>query len=144
MSTITPSKARLVHHTSLATSFRVHHSPRRVLQSRQDNVGVLINLHLEVHFLLGKWKDIQNFHDLTTCPKLKNSRKIKSSVTNRTYEVINHTDEHFNGHAQNLVPLLTCNFCSTQYARETASQFSIRKNCHRTAMNEVIIFVIRS
>ena len=135
MSTITPSKARIVHHTSLATSFRVHHSARRVLQSRQDNVGVLINLHLEVHFLLGKWKRYS---------KLKNSRKIKSSVTNRTYEVINHTDEHFNGHAQNLVSLLTCNFCSTQYARETASQFSIRKNCHRTAMNEVIIFVIRS
>ena len=89
MSTITHSKTI----TSLMISFRVHHSPRRVLQSRQDNVGVLINLHLEVHFLL--WEVEKIFETFTTfrgtdnmkrkaCPKLKNLRKIKSSVTNRT------------------------------------------------------------
>lgn len=67
------------------------------------------------------------------CPKLKILHNMKSSGTNRTYQMINHTDEHLNYHANNLVFLLTYNFCLTQYVGETASNLNMRMNCHCTA-----------
>lgn len=37
-----------------------------------------------------------------TCRKLNNLHKTKISVTNRTYEMINHTGEHLNSHSRKL------------------------------------------
>lgn len=68
-----------------------------------------------------------------TYTELNILNKIKSSVTNRTYEVINHTGEHLNCHVKNLIYSLTCNFCSAHYAGKTASLLNIRMDFHRNA-----------
>ena len=72
--------------------------------------------------------------------------KIKSSVNNRTYEMISHTGEHLNCHTQNLVYLLTCNFCSTQNVGETEFELNIKINSHHAAKSgcERIIYHSKS
>ena len=62
--------------------------------------------------------------------KIHGRRKICPKP--RTYEMINQTGEHLNCHAQNLVYVFICSFCSTQYVGETAPQLNMRMNCSRT------------
>ena len=52
--------------------------------------------------------------------------------------MINHNDEHLDGHAQNIVYLFNCNNYSTQHLGETASYFDIGINFHRTAKSRFI------
>ena len=61
------------------------------------------------------------------------SKIVKSNVTHRKYEVINHTGENLDCHSQNIVYLLTCLCCNVQYVGETAMPFHKRNNGHRTA-----------
>ena len=68
-----------------------------------------------------------------TCPKFNISKTIKSNVTHKTYEVINHTGENLHCQIQNTVYLLTCAICFIQYVGETALQLNERMNIHRTS-----------
>ena len=68
-----------------------------------------------------------------TCKNLSLSKTVKSNVTKRRYEVINHTSENLTCHSQNIIYLLTCLSCNIQYVGETAIEFHLRINGHRTA-----------
>ena len=132
---------RLVQPTNQVTSPGVHHSPRRILRSRQGNAGVIMNIdagspsfiravrQISDPFYISRCADMR----CKTCPKLNRSSKIKSSVTNKIYEMINHTGENLNCHSQNIIYLLTCSHCSTQYVGETIQKMHERMNCHRTS-----------
>lgn len=96
--------------TILETFFRVHHSPRTVFVSRQGNAHVLTNLGIWIQsFIRAVGRVSKTFINsrstsmsCITCRKLNNLHKTKISVTNRTYEMINHTGEHLNSHLRKL------------------------------------------
>ena len=137
----TRSKARLAQPASQVTSSRVNHSPRRILQSRQGSAGVIINPGAgSPSFIMAVGRVFEPFtisrcadRRCKTCPKLNCSKNIKCSVTNRTFEVINPSGENLNCHSQNLIYLLNCYFCFTQYVGETVTPLHIRMNGHRTS-----------
>ena len=70
------------------------------MQSRKDNAGVLINLGVRSPSFIRAKGCISETFTITwcnnmrfkTCPK----QKLKRSVTNKTYQMINHTGEHLN------------------------------------------------
>ena len=65
---------------------------------------------------------------------------FKSNVTNREYNVKNHTGEILTCHSQNIIYLLTCLGCGVQYVGETIYPFHKRNNQHRTEMNSHFSF----
>ena len=128
------------------TPRRVLHSspsvtPRRRLQSRQGNAGVIINLdeggpsfiiagrQIPESFLISRCANTR----CKTCPNWNKDNSIISNVTNKKYLLINHTRENINCHTQNIVYLLTCNECNIQYVGETIQPFNERLNGHRTS-----------
>ena len=140
-----PRKTKLpacsVQPTEQVTSPRAD-PPRRVLRSRQGQAGVIMNLDggstsfivalgqaPAASFSLSRCKDKR----CKTCPTFLLSKIVKSNVTNRTYDIINHTTENLNCHTQNIVYLCTCLSCGVQYVGETVQEFHERINGHRTA-----------
>ena len=79
--------------------------------------------------------------DCLTCPDLKISEKICSSVTSRVYEPINNTSKRINCKLQNYVYLLTCKSCFVQYVGESVIPLHKRINIHRKGKSgcEVLI-----
>ena len=108
---LTRSKTRLAQPASPVTSSRVHHSPRRILRSRQGQAGVIVNTgEGSPSFIVAVGRVFESFtisrcadRRCKTCPKLNILKIIKSSVTNKIYEVINPTGENLNCHSQNLI-----------------------------------------
>ena len=68
-----------------------------------------------------------------TCPKLDISSSFTSNITKKSYQTINHSNEQLSCHSQNLIYLLSCCKCNTQYVGETTIPFNKRINIHRTA-----------
>ena len=66
-----------------------------------------------------------------TCPSFNISKTFKSNVTNKTYNVVNHTGEDLTCHSQNIIYLLICTTCGIQYVGETAYPMHLRMNQHR-------------
>ena len=143
LKTIMPKTSRLkacsVQPTEQVTSPRAH-TPRRVLRSRQGNAGVLINLgEGSPSFIraLGRVSDCFTISKCSdrrckTCPNFIISRKIKSNVTHKIYEVVNLPGENLSCHSQNVIYLLTCKSCNIQNVGETATKLHERMNNHRT------------
>ena len=79
--------------------------------------------------------------DCLTCPDLKISEKICSSVTSRVYEPINNTSKRITCKLQNYVYLLTCKSCFVQYVGESVIPLHKRINIHRKGKSgcEVLI-----
>jgi hypothetical protein len=138
----THSKTSPVQPTGEVTPPRDHHTPRRLLRSRQGNAGVIISYEegspsvirargndLAAGFTISKCADTR----CKTCPYLITSKSFKSTVTNKTYKIKNHTGENLSCHSRNIVYLLTCKRCGTQYTGETAEECHIRMNGHRTS-----------
>ena len=67
-----------------------------------------------------------------TCPKFNTSLKFQSTVSGKTYNVVNHSNENINCHSQILIYLLTCEGCHLQYVGETTQPLNKRMNLHRT------------
>ena len=69
-----------------------------------------------------------------TCPTIKNAEgKITSTVTGRTYDIINHTNESITCKSNNIIYLMTCKLCGIQYVGETNQLFSKRNTQHRSS-----------
>ena len=90
--------------------------------------------------MLANWNqpvDLTRCHchhqECKTCPKLNKTLNFTLNVTKKTYQTINHSKEQITCHSQNLIYLLTCCSCSTQYVEETTASLNRRINIHRTA-----------
>ena len=140
-----PSKTQLpacsVQPTEQVTSPRAD-PPRRVLRSRQGQAGVIMNFgEGSTSFIVALGQTSAASFSLSfckdkrckTCPTFRLSKIVQSNVTNRKYEIINHTGENLNCHSQNIVYLCTCLSCGVQYVGETVIPFHERINGHRTA-----------
>ena len=66
-----------------------------------------------------------------TCPDLIQENIFKSTITNRKYSTINHTNDPTNCKSQNIIYLLTCTGCFAQYVGETVQRCHKRMNFHR-------------
>ena len=66
-----------------------------------------------------------------TCATLVTDKVYTSNVTNRSYPVINHSNENLNCKSQNLVYLISCIGCGIQYIGETTTPLNIGMNTHR-------------
>ena len=114
--------------------------PRRVLRSRQGHAGVIVDLGeggTLSTIVQGRRLEackVSRCHDkrCKTCPNLNTSNKIRSNVTNRTYEAVSYVNSVLNCHTQNIIYLCTCLCCGVQYVGETISPMHIRMNSHRT------------
>ena len=116
--------------------------PRRVLRSRQGQAGVIVSTDEgSTSFIVALGQTSSSSYTLSrckdkrckTCPTFVLSKIVTSNVTNRSYEIINHTGENLNCHSQNIVYLCTCLSCGVQYVGETVQEFHERINGHRTA-----------
>lgn len=134
-------QARSVQPTDLVTSPRAH-PPRRSLRSRQGNAGVIVTPVVgSPAVIVACGNELTNKNGVAlckskrcqTCPKLIQSKYFTSNVTNRKYEMINHTNEIITCKSQNLVYLLTCEGCNIQYVGETTIALHERMNIHRTS-----------
>ena len=145
MPTQTRSQARSAQSADLVTSPREHHTPRRILCSRQANAGVVVDTGDGGPFSIAARGTVFS-SGLTfssckdkrcmTCPTFVKSDTFKSHVTNQKHKVINHTGESLSCHSQNIIYSLTCMFCGIQYIGETIWLFHKRNNQHRTEPNE--------
>ena len=79
--------------------------------------------------------------DCKACPQLITSSIFHSSVTGRSYSLINHSGEDINCKSQNFIYLLTCTSCFCQYIGETCIPLNKRLNIHRTATSGCEIFI---
>ena len=68
-----------------------------------------------------------------TCPKRDLGTEFVSNITKNKYKIINHSNEQITCHSQNLIYLLTCNKCNSQYVGQTCRPLHKRMNIHRTA-----------
>ena len=66
-----------------------------------------------------------------TCPDLIHENIFKSTITDRKYSTINHTNDHINCKSQNIIYLLTCEGCFAQYVGETVQRCHKCMNVHR-------------
>ena len=144
----TRSQARSAQTADLVTSPRAN-PPRRILRSRQGNAGVVVNPGdggPSFIAAVGTVSDTGlsfaccNDRRCKTCPTFVKSNVFKSNVTNREYNVKNHTGEILTCHSQNIIYLLTCLGCGVQYVGETIYPFHKRNNQHRTEMNSHFSF----
>ena len=134
------ANARSVQPTERVASPRAS-TPRRVLRSRQGNAGVIVNLgEGSPSFIVARGQVSEPFtisrctnKRCKTCISLNILKSIKSNVTHKTYEVINHTGENLHCQIQNTIYLLTCAICNIQYVGETALQLNQRMNIHRSS-----------
>jgi hypothetical protein len=75
------------------------------------------------------------------CPQLITSSTFVSTVTGRTYSLINHSGEEINCKLQNFIYLLTCKSCHCQYVGETCIPLNKRLNIHRTSTAGCEVFI---
>ena len=69
------------------------------------------------------------------CFNMKNCNQyFTSSVTRRTYKVINHNHQ-LSCSTKNIIYLITCNKCKLQYVGETLQMLKTRMNQHRSEIN---------
>ncbi len=141
MSTEPRSQACSVQPTEQVTSPGDHHTPRRVLRSRQGNAGVIVNIgEGSTSFIVARGPVSDASYSISfckdkrclTCKTLKLEKQVRSNTTNRTYKLKNPTGENLNCHSQNIVYLCTCLCCNIQYVGETAIPIHKRFNIHRT------------
>ena len=67
------------------------------------------------------------------CPQIISSSSFYSTVTGRSYSLINHSGEDINCKSQNFIYLITCESCFCQYVGETKFKRLIeRKSCVRS------------
>jgi len=70
-----------------------------------------------------------------TCPLMNNaSITFKSTVTQRTFDIISNDTQHLDCSCSNIIYLITCNRCKLQYVGETVQTLRNRMNGHRTAI----------
>ena len=60
---------------------------------------------------------------------------FRSNVTNKSYNIINHTSDFLTCSSSNIIYLITCSRCGVQYVGETSQRLNLRMNNHRTAIN---------
>ena len=142
----TRSKTRSEQPSDLVTSPRDGGSnrPRRVVESRQGQAVVVESRdegspstsdstangnHSAPGINILKCKSKR----CLTCPKLKVNKTFESNITQKTYQIINHSRKTISCHTQNLVYLLTCDTCNIQYVGETVLPLHKRINIHRKA-----------
>ena len=68
-----------------------------------------------------------------TCAIFVTDKTYKSNVTNKSYPVINQSNENLHCKSQNLVYLVSCVHCNIQYVGETTTPLHLRMNTHRTS-----------
>ena len=134
-------KAGTEHPSGSVSSLRAY-PPKRSIQSRQDNAAVGTNTEPGARSI-GQANGIDSIENYTiepcgakrclTCSTLITSRSYSSNVTNRTYSVINHSNEKLTCKSSNLIYLLTCINCNLQYVGETTTPLNVRMNTHRTS-----------
>ena len=79
--------------------------------------------------------------DCKACPQLITSSIFYSTVTGRSYSLINHSGEDINCKSQNFIYLITCRSCFCQYVGETCIPLNKRLNIHRTATSGCEVFI---
>ena len=139
-------QARSAQSANLEISHRVN-SSMRLPVSRQGNAVFAINV-VERHEIGNRSISTANENQLVedkftikhcrnarckTCPKFNTSLKFQSTVSGKTYNVVNHSNENINCHSQNLIYLLTCEGCHLQHVGETTQPLNKRMNLHRTS-----------
>ena len=134
-------KAETEHSSGTVSSPRAN-PPRRSIQSRQDNAAVRMNTEQGARSIR-QADGIESIENYTikpcgasrclTCTCLTTTRNYTSNVTNRTYTVMNHSNENLTCKSSNLIYLLTCQNCNLQYVGETTTPLNIRMNTHRTS-----------
>ena len=65
------------------------------------------------------------------CNDFSMDHTFTSTVTGRTYHIKSH--ENLNCNSQNIIYLVTCNYCKLQYVGETSKSLKTRFNNHRSA-----------
>ena len=113
----------------------------RRLRSRQGNAGVIMNIgEGSPSFIIAGGSSLESFafrkcsdRRCKTCPQFHTDKIFQSNVTNKTFNVLNSSNEDLTCHSQNIIYLLTCNSCSIQYVGETAYPMHMRMNQHRTS-----------
>ena len=58
---------------------------------------------------------------------------FKSDITQKSYDITNHSIENIICHTQNVICLLSCNQCNVQYVGEAILPFHKRMNLHLRA-----------
>ena len=72
-----------------------------------------------------------NHKQCKLCPSYKNNHTFTSSNTGRTFHV--QSDINLNCDTQNVIYLITCNYCKLQYVGETSKKLKVRFNNHRSS-----------
>ena len=116
--------------------------PRRSCGTQQGNAGTIRNLEVGTPSTDMVYENCITDQYLVspcgasrckTCPYLITSCTYESNVTNRSYNVINHSDENLSCKSQNVIYLLSCLRCNMQYVGETVIPLNKRINIHRTS-----------
>ena len=71
--------------------------------------------------------------DCLSCPDTIRSQCVKSSVTGRSFSIINIKPHEINCKIGNYIYLLTCKQCNVQYVGESIIPVNKRMNLHRTS-----------
>ena len=134
-------QARSVQSTDLVTSLWAC-PPQKSIRSRQGEAGVIVTPgEGSPSVIVACGNELTNKNGVAlcrskrclTCPKLIQSKYFKSNITNRKYEIINHTNEIITCKTKNIVYLLSCECCNMQYVGETTIALNERMNIHRTS-----------
>ena len=72
-----------------------------------------------------------------TCADFIENSNFKSTVTGKMYSVITTNNQVLTCKTKNVVYLLTCKKCLSQYVGETKQQFNVRNNAHRRSTKSV-------
>ena len=72
-----------------------------------------------------------------TCADFNENPNFKSTVTGKMYSVITTNHQVLSCKTKNVVYLLTCKKCLSQYVGETKQQFNVRNNAHRRSTKSV-------
>ena len=141
MPALTRSQTRSEQPSDRVTSPRVN-SPRGRVDARQDNAVVIEDAEAgspstSSSIANGRQPTTSfarcNHPRCLTCKNLILSKDFTSTVTNKKYEIINHSTETISCHSQNVIYLLSCTECHIQYVGETTLPLHKRMNIHRKA-----------
>ena len=128
--------------TSVPMSSPRAYPPRRSRNLRQDNAAVDMNTEQGTRSIISAdGVDSTNRYMIKpcgarsclTCEILVTDKYYTANVTNRKYEVINHSEDDLTCKSSNLIYLLTCLRCRIQYVGESITPLNIRMNTHRTS-----------
>ena len=141
MPVFTRSQTRSEQPSDRVTSPRVD-SPRGRVDARQDNAVVIEDAEegspsTSSSIANGRQPTTGfagcNHPRCLTCKNLILLKEFNSTLTNKKYEIINHSTEPISCHSQNVIYLLSCSECHIQYVGETALPLHKRMNIHRKA-----------